>query len=60
LHDAFVTEVLAGDAPVHQLLDTGAVAQLFGAHSRGAARHGYLLWAIFVLSHWAKHYDFHV
>jgi asparagine synthase (glutamine-hydrolysing) len=58
LRGAFADEVLTGDAPVHRLIDRDGVARVFGAHCRGTSRHGNLLWALFVLSHWTKQYDF--
>jgi asparagine synthase (glutamine-hydrolysing) len=60
LRGRFEADVLKADGPIRQLLDLPAVERMFTQHRRGLIRRGNLLWAIYVLTHWANNHVFHV
>jgi len=56
LSDQFEDIVLATNSRVGDFINKDVVRQLNKAHQRGTGRHGNVLWAILVLSHWCNRY----
>ena len=56
LRQPFESIVLRRNAPVAALIDQRAAAALLREHTRGAARHGQLLWGVLVLARWAERF----
>jgi asparagine synthase (glutamine-hydrolysing) len=51
--DAWRSEVLAMNSRTRATVDGDVVERMFADHRRGAADHGYVLWALWVFERWA-------
>jgi asparagine synthase (glutamine-hydrolysing) len=56
LRERFEAAVLTPHAAAAELLDQEIVRRVYRAHLAGTARHGGVLWSLFVLARWAERY----